>query len=70
MQLSIEQRLEIIFLHLPKLSIRRIAEELNYSRNIVKTWINRYQETGDVQDEEKRGRKRRLQKGRIWTLLL
>src|SRR5579871_6609906 len=63
MQLSIQQRLEIIFLHLhrlgPKLSVRRIAEELNYSTYTVKTWIHRYQETGDVQDEEKRGRKRK-----------
>src|SRR5579871_665085 len=63
MQLSIQQRLEIIFLYLhrlgPKLSIRRIAEELNYSIYIVKIWIYRYQETGDIQDEEKRGRKRK-----------
>src|SRR5579871_6135099 len=63
MQLSIQQRLEIIFLHLhrldPKLSIRIIAEELNYSIYTVKTWIHRYQETGDIQDEEKKGRKRK-----------
>src|SRR5579871_4121784 len=63
MQLSIQQRLEIIFLHLhrlgPKLSVGRIAEELNYSIYTVKTWIHRYQEIGDVQDEEKRDRKRK-----------
>jgi len=63
MQLSIQQRWEIIFLHFhklgPKLSIRAIAQELNYSRDTVKIWINRYQETGDVQDEEKHGRKRK-----------
>jgi transposase len=63
MELSIQQRWEIIFLHLhrlgPKLSIKAIVRELHYSRNTVKTWIHRYQETGDVQDEEKQGRKRK-----------
>lgn len=62
-QLSIQQRLEIVFLHThrlgPKLSIHAIARELNCSRDTVITWINRYQETGDVQDEEGRGRKRK-----------
>ena len=63
MQLSIQQRLEIIFLYFhslgPKLTIRKIAEELNYSIYTVRIWINRYQETGYVQDEERRGRKRK-----------
>ena len=63
MEFSVEKRWEIIFLYLhrlgPKLSIRAIATELQYSKNIVEIWIHRYQETGDVQDEEKRGRKRK-----------
>ena len=57
MQLSIQQRWEIIFLHLyrlcPKLRIKEIVRELKYSKNTVKIWINRYEEIGDVQDEEK-----------------
>jgi len=63
MEFSIEKCWEIIFLHLhrlgPKLSIRAIAKEIQCSRNTVKTWIYRYQKTGDVQDEERRGRKRK-----------
>ena len=63
MELSIQQYWEIIFLHYhklgPKLSIRGIVKELHYSKDTVQTWINRYQETGDVQDEERRGRKRK-----------
>ena len=63
MELSIQQRWEIIFLHHhklgPKLSIRALVKELHYSKDTVQTWINRYQETGDVQDEERRGRKRK-----------
>ena len=63
MELSIQKRWEIIFLHLhrlgPKLNITAIARELNYSKKTVKIQINRYKETGDVQDEEGRGRKRK-----------
>jgi transposase len=63
MEFSIKKRWEIIFLHLhrlgPQLSIRAIAKELHCSRDTVQTWIERYQETGDVQDEEGRGRKRK-----------
>ena len=63
MALSIQKRWEIVFLHLhklrSKLSIRTITKKLQYSQDTVKTWINRYQETGDVQDEEGRGRKRK-----------
>ena len=62
-QLSIQQRWEIVFLHThrlgPKLGIHAIARELHCSRDTVKTWINRYQETGDIQDEEGKGRKRK-----------
>jgi transposase len=63
MQFSIQKRWEIIFLHLhklgPKLSIKAIAKELKCSRDTIQTWVDRYQETGDIQDEEGRGRKRK-----------
>ena len=63
MELSIQKRWEIIFLHLhrlgPKLSIKAIAKELQYSQDTVRTQIQRYQKTGDIQDEEGRGRKRK-----------
>ena len=52
-----------MFLHLhklgPKLSLRRIAKELHYYPNTVQKWINQYQETGDIQDQEGRGLKRK-----------
>ena len=63
MEFSIQKRWEIIFLYFhelgPQLSIRAIAKRLHCSRDIVQTWIKRYQETGDVQDKEGRGRKRK-----------
>src|SRR5579871_1745849 len=63
MEFSIEKCWEIIFLYLyrlkPKLSTRAIARELQYSRNIVITWIHRYQKIEDVQDKEGRDRKRK-----------
>jgi transposase len=63
MEFSIQRHWRIIFLHLdrlgPKLSIRVIAKELQCSKDTVQIWIHRYQETGDVQDEERRGRKRK-----------
>ena len=63
MEFPIEKCWEIIFLHLhrlgSKLSIREIAKELQCSKDTIQTWIHRYKETGDVQDEEGRGRKRK-----------
>lgn len=63
MELSLQKCYEIIFLHLhklgPKLSIRAIAKELQCSKDTVQSWIHRYQETGDIQVEERRGRKRK-----------
>ena len=63
MEFSIKKRWDIIFLHYhrlgPQLSIRAIAKELHCSRDTIQTWIKRYQETGDIQDEEGRGRKRK-----------
>src|SRR5579871_4098541 len=63
MEFSIEKYWDIIFLYVYriglKLSIRAIAKKLQCSRNTVRTWIHRYQKTRDVQDEEKRDRKRK-----------
>ena len=62
-EFSIEKHWEIIFLYLhrkgPKFSIREIAKEVKCSQDTVKTWIQRYQETGDVKDKERQGRKRK-----------
>ena len=64
MVLSIQKRWKIVFLYLNKLglrlSIRTIAKKLQYSQDIVRIQINRYQETGDIQDEEGKGRKRKI----------
>src|SRR5579871_5019834 len=63
MEFPVQKRWEIIFLHLYRLglkySIRKIAKELQCSKDTVQTWIHRYQETGDIKDEERRGRKRK-----------
>ena len=63
MELTIQKRWEIVFLHThrrgPRLSLRAIAKELKCSRDTVQTWINKYKETGDVEDDEGRGRKRK-----------
>ena len=63
MAFSIQKHWEIIFLHLhklgPKLSLTAIAKELPCSLNTVHTWIHRYQETGDVQDQSRQGVKRK-----------
>src|ERR1700722_4905564 len=63
MAFSIQKHWEIVFLHLhrlgPQLSIRSIAKELQCSQDAVQTWIHQYQETGDVQDQQKSGRKRK-----------
>ena len=63
MPLSIQKHWEIVFLHLhklgPKLSLKTIAKELHYSPTTVQKWINQYQETGDIQDQEGRGPKRK-----------
>ena len=60
MVLSNQKRWEIVFLHLNKFrlrfSIRTIAKKLQYSQDTVTTWINRYQETEDVKNEDGRGR--------------
>src|SRR5579871_3286866 len=63
MEFPVQKRWEIIFLHLHrsglKYSIRKIAKELQCSKDTVQTWIHRYQETKDVKDKEGRGRKRK-----------
>src|SRR5579871_182688 len=63
MEFSIKKYWEIIFLHLhrkgPKLSIREIVKEVQCSRDTIKTLIQRYQETRDIKDKERQGRKRK-----------
>src|SRR5579871_1280633 len=63
MEFPIQKCWEIIFLHFhrlgPKLSIKTIAKEIQCSKKTVEIWIHRYQKTGDIQDEEERGRKRK-----------
>ena len=74
MAFSIQKHWEIMFLHLhrlgPKLSIRSIAKELQCSQDTVQKWINQYQETGDVQDQQKSEEKGKLQRRRILILSL
>ena len=63
MAFTIQKCWEIIFLHLhklgPLLSFKEIAKELHCSQDTVKIWVHRYQETGDIQDQERTGRKRK-----------
>ena len=63
MALSIQKRWEIIFLNKhpygPKMNQNRIAKYLGIDKSTVKVWIQRYEDTGDVQNLEGRGRKRK-----------
>jgi len=63
MALSIKKRWEIFFLSKhprgPKMNITQIGKELRCARAAVRTWLQRYEETGDVQDKEGRGRNRK-----------
>src|SRR5579871_4304020 len=63
MEFPIQKHWEIIFLHFHrlglKLSIRTIAKEIQYSKKTVEIWIHRYQKIGDIQNEERRSRKRK-----------
>ena len=63
MSLSIKSRWEIVFLAHhplgPKMSVGKIATYIKCSKSTVQKWISKYQETGDVQDDEGRGRKRK-----------
>ena len=69
MELIIQKRQKIIFLYTyrrrSKLSLKAIAKKLKYSKDIVQTYMNKYKETGDIQDKERRSRKKRLQRRRI-----
>ena len=57
------QRLWEIFLskhpHGPKWSQHKVSEYLVIDRKTVRKWVKRYEETGDIQDLESRGRKRK-----------
>jgi transposase len=63
MAISIQKRWEIVFLSQhrlgPKLSNYAIAMELGIHKNTVAQWVNRYLDTGDVQDIPHEGRKRK-----------
>ena len=43
----------------PKWSQYKISKYLGIDRNTVQNWVKRYEETGDVQDLEGRGRNRK-----------
>ena len=62
MSLLIKSRWEIVFLAChplgPKMSVGKIVKFIKCSMSTVQKWISKYQETGDVQDDEVRGRKR------------
>lgn len=63
MSLSNHRRWEIIFLlkhpHGPKWSQRKVSKYLGIDRKTIRKWVKRYEETGDVQDLEGRGRNRK-----------
>ena len=62
MALTIQKRWEIIFLSShpkgPHMSKYQIAKYMHISEHTVSKWISRYQETGDIMDQEGRGRKK------------
>jgi transposase len=63
MALTIQKRWEIIFLSShpkgPHMSKYQIAKYMHISEHTVSKWISRYQETGDIMDQEGRGRKKK-----------
>ena len=62
-EFSIRQRWEIVFLKShplgPKLGYDKISKAIGIPKSSVRFWWKRYKQTGDVQDEEGRGRKRK-----------
>ena len=63
MSLSNHRRWEIIFLlkhpYGPKWSQYKISKYLGIDTKTVQNWVKRYEETGDIQDLEGRGRNRK-----------
>lgn len=63
MSLTVKQRWEVVFLcrHRlgPKLSPGRAAEEIGCSTHAAKYWLKTFEETGDVMEIPKSGRKRK-----------
>lgn len=63
MSISVQKRWEIIFLsrhtYGPKWSNIKISKYLKVDKKTVQRWIDRYNSTGDVQDIEKSGAKRK-----------
>jgi transposase len=67
---SIKKRWEIIFLHThylgPKLSKSVISKRLRVTPRVIDHWIKIYNETGDVQEKKKSGRKKNYWLERRW----
>lgn len=63
MALSIQKRWEIVFLSKhekgPKWNESQVSRYLRIDRQTVRRWVTRYEESGDVQDLERKGRKRK-----------
>ena len=62
MSLPIHKRYKIIFLHIhpkdPKLGLEAIAKYVHCSKPTVVYWVQRWQETKDLNDQPKSGRNR------------
>ena len=56
--ISEQQRARLIFLHGQRSSQEEIAEELQCSERTVRRWIQRYRETGTMQELKRTGRRR------------
>jgi len=60
MSLSIKKHWEIVFLSThrrgPQLGNNDIAKEIGVSKSTVKRWLQRYKDTGDVEEEYHSGR--------------
>jgi transposase len=60
MRLSEEERYNIVLLHKQGLNLTQIAANVGCDRHDVRRWIDRYNETGGVAENQGRGRKRKL----------
>ena len=73
MPLSTEERLEIVFLRLhplgPKLSFNAIAEYMKCSKQTVITWVKRYEESQNVENQKGSGRKRKTEENQDFMIL-
>jgi transposase len=58
-KLNIQEKAAIVALHDRDISVREIAQQMSFSRNTVKKWIRRCEETGDVQRKIGSGMKKK-----------